>query len=358
MKCVRLILTQTSANYKKEETDKNKMTYPLPPFSTVIGAIHNACGYTKTHNMDISIQGSFESMGKEAYRDYCFLNSTMDDRGILVKMNNPDMLSTAYTRVASAKKSMGNSFKKGITIKVENPELLQEYRDLKDLSESIKEFKDNRLKPVLNMLKNRKAKFANLKKQCNKNSSEYKEFDRKEKRIKSFEKEINQRMKEYELKNFTIPISKFRSLTTSLKMYEVLYGIELVIHIRAEESVMNDIMDNIYNLKSIGRSEDFVDIKEAEIVELYDEINNEVASSNSAYLSIDAVRENYIGTKGRKNSTIIGTKYNMNKLYEIIDNKRVFKDKKKVLYTSGYCIEECNPDYNLFYDGKYIVNFI
>lgn len=36
--------------------------------------------------MDISIQGKFESMHKEPYTDYCFLNSTMDDRGILVKM--------------------------------------------------------------------------------------------------------------------------------------------------------------------------------------------------------------------------------------------------------------------------------
>lgn len=142
MKCVRIILTQTSANYKKEETDKNKMTYPLPPFSTVIGAIHNACGHTKTHNMDVSIQGKYESMNKEVYKDYCFLNSTMDDRGILVKMDNPDMLSSAYIRAASAKKSMGNSFKDGITINVENPELLQEYRELKNLSRAIKDFED------------------------------------------------------------------------------------------------------------------------------------------------------------------------------------------------------------------------
>ena len=46
MKAFRLIIKQTSANYRKPETIKNKMTYPLPPFSTVIGALHNACGYT------------------------------------------------------------------------------------------------------------------------------------------------------------------------------------------------------------------------------------------------------------------------------------------------------------------------
>ena len=45
MKALRLVIHQSSANYKREETVDNKMTYPLPPFSTVIGALHNACGY-------------------------------------------------------------------------------------------------------------------------------------------------------------------------------------------------------------------------------------------------------------------------------------------------------------------------
>ena len=44
MKALRLVIHQSSANYKREETVDNKMTYPLPPFSTVIGALHNACG--------------------------------------------------------------------------------------------------------------------------------------------------------------------------------------------------------------------------------------------------------------------------------------------------------------------------
>ena len=88
MKALRIVLTQSSANYKREETLDNKMTYPLPPISTIIGAIHNACNYKEYHPMDISVQGKFESMHKEPYTDYCFLNSVMDDRGILVKMRN------------------------------------------------------------------------------------------------------------------------------------------------------------------------------------------------------------------------------------------------------------------------------
>ena len=49
----------------------------------IMGALHNACGYKEYHEMDISIQGKYESMHREPYTDYCFLNSTMDDRGIL-----------------------------------------------------------------------------------------------------------------------------------------------------------------------------------------------------------------------------------------------------------------------------------
>lgn len=335
------------------------MTYPLPPFSTVIGALHNACGYTETHKMDISIQGRFESMGKKAYTDYCFLNSTMDDRGILVKMNNSEKLAKAYTRVASAKKSQGNSFRKGITINIENRELLEEYRNLKDLSDNIKEFKDKRLKPVLDKLKERKAKYGALKKNAEKNSYEYKEAARKAERIKDFEKEINNRVKEYEMNHYTLPFSKFRSLTTSLKFYEILYGVELVIHISSDENTLNDIYNNVYNIKAIGRSEDFVNVKEAEFVELYDEIDlQEIHSDYSAYIDIDAVRNFAVYTrdKGRQQD-IVGTKYSINKLYKIEGDKRIF-EKKRVLYTSKYYIEECSRDYNVFYDGKYIVNLI
>ena len=112
MKAFRLVIRQTSANYRKPECVDNKMTYPLPPFSTVIGALHKACGYTEYHPMNVSIQGQYESMHREPYTDYCFLNSLQDDRGILVKMKNGEMLSTAFDKVAVAKKPQGNSFSK------------------------------------------------------------------------------------------------------------------------------------------------------------------------------------------------------------------------------------------------------
>lgn len=358
MKCLRIILTQSSANYRREETDTNKMTYPLPPFSTVIGALHKACGYTETKNMNLSIQGSYESMGREPYRDCLFFNSTLDDRGILVKMSNPDDLCGAYTRVASAKKSQGNSFLDGKTILVENESLLKEYRELKMMSKEIDEFKKTRLKPILDRLKAQRKKYANIKKSFDKKSDEFLKYSNKEKRIKKFEDEINGRFKAYEYNNYTMPMSKFRTMNTSLKYYEVLYGIRLIIHITADDEVLNDIYNNIYNLKAIGRSEDFVNVESAEFVQLLNKIDNDVESENSAYLNISAVRNNRIFTKSFGERNIIGTKYVLNKFYEVINNKRVFKDKKSVIYASKYAIEECCPEENIYYDGKYIVNLI
>ena len=156
MKAIRLILTQNKAHYRKEETVVNKMTYPLPPFSTVIGALHNACGYREYHPMDLSIQGAYESMGKEAYTDHCFLNSVMDDRGILVKSRNGDFQSTAFDKVAKALKSTGNSFRKGITIQVINQNLMDEYLQLKDENDKISEFKKARIDKVMEIIKKQK----------------------------------------------------------------------------------------------------------------------------------------------------------------------------------------------------------
>lgn len=39
-------------------TGSHEMTYPLPPYSTVIGMIHALCGWKEYHKMDISISGT------------------------------------------------------------------------------------------------------------------------------------------------------------------------------------------------------------------------------------------------------------------------------------------------------------
>lgn len=75
MKAVKLKLYQNMVNYKKPTSFQLKESYPLPPYSTVIGMIHNACGYTKYEPMDISIQGTHYSKVNDLATRYEF--STM-----------------------------------------------------------------------------------------------------------------------------------------------------------------------------------------------------------------------------------------------------------------------------------------
>ncbi|SJZ63899.1 CRISPR-associated protein Cas5t [Cetobacterium ceti] len=287
MKLLRIKLSQTQGHYRKEETVDNKMTYPLPPHSTVIGAIHKACNYKKYHPMDVSIQGKFENMIKKAYTDHLFLNSLMDDRGILVKVPNGDLLSNSFIKIAEALSKTGNSFMKNENIQIYNMELFEEFINLK------------RNDPKSDKLKN------------------------------------------------------YKSLVTSLKYYEILENIELVIHISSDEETLENIKENIYNLKAIGRGEDFVDIKECIYVETK-EIKDEIVSEYSGYIKLENIRTGDV-TLRTGELTVGGTLYYLSKDYKIIDEKRVF-NRRKVVYGSKYSIDDDSE--NILYDGEYIVDLV
>lgn len=362
MEALRIHLSQASANYKREETVENKMTYPLPPFSTVIGALHHICGFKSYRPMDISIQGDYHAMGREAYRDHCFLNTTQDDRGILIKMDNPDNLSQAYKEVAYALKSQGNSFRNNVTVLEQEETLIKEYRDLKDLNDQISVFKKGKYADCMELIKRRKVQLSAKKKSYEKNSQSYMKVDVREKEIKQMEKELKDGLKLFEDKNYNIPISKFRTLTTSLKYYEVLYEVELIIHVRSDQETLNNILLHIDDWKSLGRSEDFVQVKSAEYVEL-EEIDGDYKTSYHAYLDADLVESGDIILRDKKHGTDAhGTKYYLNKNYTLTDKtggKRIF-EKKKVYYLSDYWVnEECK---NVLIDKSgertLIVNFL
>lgn len=362
MKAIRLVLRQSSANYRKEESNSNKMTYPLPPFSTVIGALHVACSFKEYHPMDLSIQGNYESMHREAYTDHCFLNSIMDDRGILVKMKSSSLLSTAFDRVATAKKSQGNSFRDGKTIHVHNQGMLDEYRALKDLRDQIQVFKNTRIKRVIERIKQRKVTLSKLKKSLDHATERYTSVVHREKEIQTIEKRIKKDLKDYETENYMQHMNKFRSLVTSIKYYEILNNINLIIHVRADEDTMSSIMSNVYNLKSIGRSEDFVEVLEAKVVVLSQREDVEIYSKNHAYIGIDHIINDQISQDIGKlgaGREMNGTKYYLPKNYTIMDHKRVFET-RKVLYTSDYAIEETSEHVWLDLEDEqaYIVNLL
>lgn len=358
MRALRLIIHQNSANYKKEETVKNKMTYPLPPVSTIIGAFHGICEYQEYKKMDISIQGRYESMHREPYTDYCFQNSLQDDRGILVKMRNGSMLSNAFEIVATSK-AQGSSFNDGKLIHVDNPKLLEEYRTLKGLNDEIADFKKKRLTPVMELIKKRKKRLAEKKKELVKKTREYELVETREKEIKIMEKEIKSRLEQYQREEYTIPISRYRSLIKSMKFYEILDGVTLILHVRAEDLILEEILEHIYNLKSIGRSEDTVSVENAEIVELKEKAEEgEVVSNYAAYIDCNMVKEERIYLREKK-GRISGTKYYLNKNYEIVDGRRRFT-KKKVLYVSQYAADEFGDGLYVdqYGEEKYIVNFL
>ena len=355
MKALRIVLTQNKAHYRKEESITNKMTYPLPPFSTVIGALHNACGFKEYHSMDLSIQGTYSSLIKQPYTDYCFLNSVMDDRGILVKMKNNSLTSTAFDKVAVAKKSMGNSFRKGVTVEVKNKELMDEYRGLKDLNDEISNFKKTRMDRLKKIFKVRKKTLADKKKTLDKKSMKFAKIVLREKEIKGREKQVNERIKEFEYNKYTREISKYNSLTTSLRYYEILHNVNLIIHIKADNETLELLKENIYNLKSIGRSEDFVDVKQCEIVKLEEGTRKKMISKNTAYIGVDIIKnQDVFFTKERGGVPARGTKYFINKVYNRDKGYREF-EKVGVLYASNHRIDKRSK--NVYVDGDYIINF-
>ncbi|MGL6100107.1 MAG: CRISPR-associated protein Cas5, partial [Fusobacteriaceae bacterium] len=303
-----IIITQSKAHYRKEETVDNKMTYPLPPFSTVIGAIHRACNFKEYHPMNLCIQGSYSSLTRQSYTDYCFLDSVMDDRGILVKMKNSELLNSGFDRVAEAKKSTGNSFKKQITIDILNKELFEEFLSLKNIDkEMLKNFSDS------------------------------------------------------EKTSYTENLNRYKSLTTSLKSYEVLNEVKLLIHITSEEEGLLEIIeDNIYNLKALGRSEDFVNVEECEIVNLRNitEEDGEIFSPIPGYINMQNFKSDILLDKNKPGIKANGTKYYLGKVYTRDKGFRDFGDKVKVLYTSKYSVEEeAENIYIDEIDEKFIVQF-
>jgi len=81
MKGIRLKLWQNMVNYKKPTSFQIKETYPLPPYSTIIGMVHNLCGYKEYKPMNISVQGKYFSKVNDLYTRYEFKNAMKFEDG-------------------------------------------------------------------------------------------------------------------------------------------------------------------------------------------------------------------------------------------------------------------------------------
>ena len=242
---------------------------------------------------------------------------------------------------------------------------MQEYRNLKDLKKQISDFRKERIAESFQpKLKKLKAALKERKKTYKDDALRLAQIKNREKELTALDKRVKHRLQEYEEQNYTIPYSHFRTLTKGPKYYEILTEVELVIHVRAESQVLQDILEHIYDLKAIGRSEDVVEVLEAELVELK-EVKRAAKSLYHGYISTKAVDERLIWEQKRDVGGVAqGTRYFLNKDYKIVDGKRIF-NKKAVVYTSNYYVKAGTSHSDIFLDcfgseqkDAYIVNFI
>ncbi|MBS5928362.1 MAG: type I-B CRISPR-associated protein Cas5 [Clostridium sp.] len=62
MKALKICLYQETVCYKKPYAFKVTETFPLPPYSTVIGFLHNILGATEYNEMQVSVQGAYDGI--------------------------------------------------------------------------------------------------------------------------------------------------------------------------------------------------------------------------------------------------------------------------------------------------------
>ena len=72
LRAIRLKLFQQMPNYRKPSSFTVKESFPLPPYSTVIGMVHSACDFKEYHPMRISIQGNHASDIADIETQYVF----------------------------------------------------------------------------------------------------------------------------------------------------------------------------------------------------------------------------------------------------------------------------------------------
>lgn len=76
MKAIRIKAYQSTANYRKPTSFVIRESYPLPPYSTVIGMVHAACGFECYVPMKVSVAGRYYSSTIDLFTQYEFGNKT------------------------------------------------------------------------------------------------------------------------------------------------------------------------------------------------------------------------------------------------------------------------------------------
>lgn len=168
MQAIKLNIYQQTANYRVPISHEFRESYPLPPYSTVIGMIHYLCNFKSYHPMAISVQGKSNSTTSDFFTRYEFKNGLKFDpkrhqldaegfgisRGIghtqlLVDMNlvihvipeNQTELKTIYEALKKPREypNLGRredlaSFQGVKIVDLKHQHLIQDYEELNSLS--------------------------------------------------------------------------------------------------------------------------------------------------------------------------------------------------------------------------------
>ena len=314
--------------------------------------------------MNVSVQGKYRNMQREVYLNHTLLKKFDKDRGILIYLKNPNLLSSGFVRVAEAMGSQGESnFIHRKKIQVYDEEKFQEYINIetvisKAMSDKKKEIDEiekawkkekNKIKDKLKSLDSKSQEAVELKKTIYKRDNEIKEM------------EDGRKLEKYE--KLDEPKNHYKLLIKGVQTQEVLYDVELVIHVTADDDTLQDIIANQNNLVCLGRSEDFIELVEIKEVELSSNIDKtyELTDGYSMYVDISKINtdetgdEDYFLTSGGSKKPAKGTIYYVSKDYRIEGKKRVF-NKIPCLYSSYIAIDESSQNALCDIDGGYIVN--
>ncbi|WNF38132.1 CRISPR-associated protein Cas5 [Bacillaceae bacterium IKA-2] len=88
LKAVKLQAYQNLVNYRKPTSFQLKETYPLPPYSTIIGMVHAACGFTEYVPMKVSVQGRYFSKVNDLWTRYEFAGAKYEAGRHTIKLDS------------------------------------------------------------------------------------------------------------------------------------------------------------------------------------------------------------------------------------------------------------------------------
>lgn len=100
-KAIRLSIYQAMAHYRIASSISIKETYPLPPYSTVIGMVHAACGFKEYHDMKVSIAGNIGSQITSIEKQYVFSKTvnSPSSRGVVSTPRNVATISELHLEI-------------------------------------------------------------------------------------------------------------------------------------------------------------------------------------------------------------------------------------------------------------------